>query len=169
MNKLQKIFIVFVCVVLIGVLIFISLYNRVFLLDFTLIETVKNDTIPQITSRPIWLSIRDEKYCGFYDTEYFSDYGIDVDKLDLNNYTYIVTFGYKLNSISYSPRKCNYTSGLFLREYTGIVDLDDNFNFEIYVYQIKKMNIDCGSDLTDDVLTFNGKSFDTHKENVLGY
>ncbi len=115
----------------------ILLYHHEFYLDFEEVYREKREDV-KVMGR--WYSIKDEKYRGFFSEENFPNYDFDCD-----NYTYIVTFGYELEAISYSFSrmidKKVYTLGLPIQFVGEIIYKDLPTNY-VYIYKVKKINID---------------------------
>jgi hypothetical protein len=130
--------------IIIGVLLFISIvlnlilvYQHEFYLDFEEVYREKREDI-KIMGR--WYSIKDKKYRGFYSEENFPNYNFDCD-----NYTYIVTFGYELETISYSFSRMIDKRKVSLglpRQFVGEVVYEDVPTNYVYIYKVKKLNID---------------------------
>ena len=109
-------------------------------------EYVAKYKAEDIEKMPIWFSVRDKKYSGFFDEELLSEHcvGYRKDELDLENYTYIVTCGHKLKEISYSFCETKNRKLLFIpKQYVGRVILYYEENSYIYIYKVKKIDIDC--------------------------
>ena len=94
-----------------------------------------------------WMSVIDEEYEPFFNEEYLvNKYGSQIlkyeDFSDKDEYTYIVTFGRKLNSIAYkrSEARTKY-SGVIPKQLIGKVSLSDETDNKIYVYKTQKINL----------------------------
>ena len=77
-------------------------------------------------------------------TEILDSAGIvyNSDNFDVEHYTYIVTVGHKLKSLKYSFLKCNQRNEFLLpKQFIGHATLDKTQTDKIYIYRIKKMNI----------------------------
>lgn len=111
-------------------------YNHYFELDFIKVTDYTSDFKTSKSQNLYWFSLSNG---GCFTKETLDRYGVDLDfEPDYSKYTYIVTVGYKLNDISYSlnARK-NHV------QFIGKVILDDEFTNKIYIYRVKRMNIDC--------------------------
>lgn len=79
----------------------------------------------------------------FYSTESFkARYGDNWPELDFSHYSYIITYGQEMTSLSY-----NVWNTIDVPVYTGVyagrVELSDEFDpCKIYIYQISKLPID---------------------------
>ena len=63
---------------------------------------------------------------------------------DYDHYTYIVTIGHELINIEYSRSDMkNRIYGIFPKQYVGHVTLKEDLTDKVYIYRIKKMDIDC--------------------------
>lgn len=136
--------------VVLSVLIFIGLtifiYKIEFKLTFEQTEQISISTDSNHKNGLVWFTLRDEKYNGFFSTEMLDNYGTTSDELnmDFSNYTYIVTLGHKLENISYSFSQMKNRKYLFIpKQFVGIVNLQYEYSPNIYIYRIKKMDIDC--------------------------
>lgn len=95
-----------------------------------------------------WMTVIDESFNPSFNKEYLSDlYGKEIfeyeDFSDTDQYTYIVTFGRKLNLIAYKPceARTKYL-GIIPKQYLGKVSLSDETDSEkIYVYRTKRINL----------------------------
>ena len=99
-----------------------------------------------IEKMPIWFSVRDKKYSGFFDEKLLSKHCIDYrnGELDLDHYTYIVTCGHKLKDIEYSFSETKNRKLLLIpKQFVGRVVLYYEENSYIYIYRVKKIDIDC--------------------------
>ncbi len=75
-----------------------------------------------------------ESYCEDYET----------GQLDRENYTYVVTCGHKLKNISYNLFETkNRKFIVFPKQFVGRVVLEYEESDNIYIYKIKKIDIDC--------------------------
>ena len=92
-----------------------------------------------------WFTVRDGKYNGFFDLEMLESYiGEEHEKLDVVDYTYIVTVGRQLKSISYSYSQMKNRNSIGLpKQFIGKVVLSEEQTNKIYVYKVKKIDIDC--------------------------
>lgn len=132
--------------ILFFIIFIMSIYKKEFELPFEQVEqiSVSADVLSEKTL--VWFTLRDEKYCGFYSSEMLLNYGIMPDKLDMDfsNYTYVVTVGHKLENISYSFSQMKNRKFLFIpKQFVGIVNLQYECSSNLYIYRIKKMDIDC--------------------------
>lgn len=89
---------------------------------------------------------KDDSYQGFYDgvlrlQEYIPDY--DISALNIQEYTYVVSFNCKIEEITYSGRVCKRRTILgFPDVYTANVTFDKTSDNVIRIYRMKKINID---------------------------
>lgn len=93
-----------------------------------------------------WFTLRSPEYHGFYSEELLDTLKVDYDDIifDYDHYTYIVTLGHELLNIEYSRSDMkNRIYGIFGKEYVGHVTLKEEFTNKIYIYRIKKLDIDC--------------------------
>lgn len=97
----------------------------------------------------LWLSVIDEKYNPFFDETYLvGNYGEDILKhekfADKDKFSYIVTFGRKLECVTYKYSEAKpKLVGLVPKQYLGRVTLCGERNNKIYVYKIPKADIIC--------------------------
>ena len=143
MEKLLKFAILFLLVVLLSVSC-VALYNVKFNLPFEPVERIAVKDIPD--SELAWFSLRDEKYSGFFTLEKLTEYGADASDLsfDFSHYTYIVTCGHELRSIKYSLSQTKNRRFLFIpKQFVGIVELQYDSSPYVYIYRVKKLDIDC--------------------------
>lgn len=143
MEKLLKFAILFLLVVLLSVSC-VALYNVKFNLPFEPVERIAVKDIPD--PELAWFSLRDEKYSGFFDIEKLTEYGADTSDLsfDFSHYTYIVTCGHELRSIKYSLSQTKNRRFLFIpKQFVGIVELQYDPSPYVYIYRVKKLDIDC--------------------------
>lgn len=116
-------------------------YNKDYNLGYTL---VYSESCDNINADEYWFSLRDEKYNGFFTEEYLRNYGVGFSDFDYENYTYIVTFGHELKEITYSPKEMkNRVMVIFPKQYIGKVVLCKENTGKVYIYRVKKMDIDC--------------------------
>lgn len=123
-----------------------SIYKKDFELPFEQVEQISASAEALSENEPVWFTLRDEKYGGFYSSEKLLDYGVALNDFDLDfsNYTYVITLGHKLESISFSYSKMKNRKFLFVpKQFVGIVKLQYEYSPNIYIYRIKKMDIDC--------------------------
>lgn len=128
------------------------IYNVNFNLKFEYVGTLSgNSTYTSDNSSSLftsWFTIRDQSYNGFYDEGQLDFMVKSKDDLknydfDYDNYTYVVTVGHELKKISYSYSQMKNRKFLFIpKQFVGNVILDKNNTDNIYIYRIKKMDID---------------------------
>lgn len=143
MKKSIKVTLAVLSVALLAVLS-AAVYNAKFDLPFEPVERIAVDDIPD--SEPAWFSLRDEKYSGFFTLEKLTEYGADASDLsfDFSHYTYIVTCGHELRSIKYSLSQTKNRRFLFIpKQFDGIVELQYDSSPYVYIYRVKKLDIDC--------------------------
>jgi len=117
------------------------MWNRRNSLEFTLIQTVPvaekfyGDELK-------WFSVRDEKFQGFHGTgeEMLRGFTGKSFDLDIENYTYIVTIGHELESLKFSLSAIKNTFPP--KQFVGIITPKEERADLIYIYRIKKMDID---------------------------
>lgn len=135
--------IIFVLSLVVFVLLTFIIYKAHFNLPY---EYVGSFNIADDENVPLWFSVRDDKYYGFYDEKcllkYCEDYNIGT--IDTQKYTYIITCGHKLSSISYSFSEMkNRSFIIFPKQYIGKVLLEYEETDMVYIYRVKKIDIDC--------------------------
>lgn len=95
----------------------------------------------------LWFTLRSSEYSGFYSEESLDTLGVENYEdiaFDYDRYTYIVTIGHELISIEYSRSDMkNRIYGIFGKQYVGHVTLKEEATDKVYIYKIKKMDIDC--------------------------
>lgn len=94
----------------------------------------------------VWFTLRDKCFDGFFDISMLERLGVDYSnmKIDYNNDTYVVTIGYELVNLSYSYSDMkNRKLGIIPKQFVGKVGLKDEFKEMIYIYKIKRLDIDC--------------------------
>lgn len=136
--------------IVLSVLIFIGLtifiYKIEFKLTFEQIEQISISTDSNHKNGLVWFTLRDEKYNGFFSEGILVNYGVSPDEInmDFSNYTYVVTVGHKLESIGYSYSQMKNRKFIFVpKQFVGIVNLQYEYSPNLYIYRIKKMDIDC--------------------------
>lgn len=98
---------------------------------------------------PAWFSLLDPNFESDLlgnDFEMLDNAGIvyNSDTFDVERYSYIVTVGHKLKSLKYNFLKCNQRNEFLLpKQFIGYATLDKTQTDRIYIYRIKKMNINC--------------------------
>jgi hypothetical protein len=93
-----------------------------------------------------WFTIRDELFNGWFTNDYLTNMGIDISNIefDYNKYTYVITIGYELHRISYSYSDMkNRKFGFVPKQFVGKVELQRELKNIVYIYRIKRMDIDC--------------------------
>jgi len=94
----------------------------------------------------VWFTLRHDRYKGFFSISQLENYGVETQDMyfDYDNYTYIFTIGHELKSIEYSYSIFkNRRFIVFPKEAIGIVTLDETLVERVFVYRIKRMDIDC--------------------------
>ncbi len=127
-----------------GLCVFI--HKKDFKLQFEQVEqiSVSDDLVNK--NELVWFTLRDGKYNGFFSEEILDDYGVSPDKInmDFSEYTYVITVGHKLENISYSFSQMKNRKFLFIpKQFVGVVNLQYEYSPNLYIYRIKKMDIDC--------------------------
>lgn len=151
MNKVIKTAIVIlISIVLLVILVMIIgrifFYNQKYPLDFEKVTEIKKG---QDNNDLYWFTLRDEEYNGFYGIEMLENLSSNIDDVDnidfdYENYTYVITIGHELKSISYSYSDMKNRKFLFIpKQFVGDVVLDSMETDKLYIYKIKKMDIDC--------------------------
>ena len=92
-----------------------------------------------------WHTIRDEKFHPFYGLEILQKADLPSDvTIDTQKYTYVVTYGRQLKQIQYRYLDMkNRTLFLLPKQFVGRVLLGKETTEKIYIYRIRKMDIDC--------------------------
>ena len=136
---------VFLIILIIFVLLLGIYYisHKNILISFTPIKTF--NTSENMTENDFaWISLISEEYNPLWNAKYvYNKYGIKLDEyINTNKYSYIVTFGRELKSISYcySDSRTKYF-GIIPKEKIGKVILSNEQTPKIYLYQIKKIDI----------------------------
>lgn len=139
---MKKTFTIIIPIVIIAALITGYIFhNKDYNLKYTL---VYSEFCDNINGDEYWFSLRDEKYNGFFTEGYLRNYGVEFSDYDYENYTYIVTLGHELKEITYSPKEMkDRVMVIFPKQYIGKVVLDKNDTGKVYIYRVKKMDIDC--------------------------
>lgn len=104
------------------------------------------DINSKVFNETYWFSIRDDSYNGFFDVQYLDKIGVNYSHLDFDysKYTYVITIGYELSKISYSYHDMKNRKFIFIpKQFIGKVELKKDFSNRVYIYKIKKMDIDC--------------------------
>ncbi len=135
------------------ILVVTSLFSIIFLgkyvdpfpqtVEYTLHNIVELQEDKQLKYPKFWRAYYEEY--GETGSEYFSLEGFEKlygpinSKFDLDNHTYIITYGQELESLSYIVWHKTYFGA-----YSGIVELSENFDpSKIYIYELeKKIRID---------------------------
>lgn len=151
MNKIIRIVFVILVIVLLLILSVIIIgriffYNQKHTLDF--VKVTEIDRTPD-DNDIYWFTLRNEEYNGFYGIEMLENLSSNIDDVDninfdYDNYTYVITVGHELKSISYSYSDMKNRKFLFIpKQFVGNVVLDSKATDKLYIYKIKKMDIDC--------------------------
>ncbi|MCH5191335.1 MAG: hypothetical protein J1F23_04145 [Oscillospiraceae bacterium] len=133
--------IIFVCLAL-GLLIF-EIRDRN--LKTELIDEIKIEDF-QNSLYTDYFFIRSDEYINFYDgfemlEEIIPDY--DFEKLDTEQFTYLVSVNGTVNTIEYSGRNCKMRNAIGLPvTYTAFLDYEKTNDNIIRIYKIKKIDID---------------------------
>ncbi len=128
--------IAFCLIMLLSVIInLFFLYNYYFEVDF---EEVYRESYPLYEDMIIWHSTRDESLSNsnYTNEEIFS---VNFNDYDLDNYTYIISYGYELTDISVSCSEIKNSNGLY---FVPRVIFESERTDTIYIYKTKKINID---------------------------
>ena len=134
----KRIKIVFILMILISLILLIFIDHTP---DFDLIYTENNTLIKE--NSPYWICIKDEKFNGFFSEEYLKQYNVDFDEWDLDNHTYIVSFGYKIKKIEYSYYKYRHNHGSIRPlGYLPRVTVEGEKDNTIYIYELDKINLE---------------------------
>lgn len=150
MNKTVRnitlILLVIILLVLSIIIIGRIFYYKEYVLNF---ETVAEIDKGQDDNDLYWFTLRDEEYHGFYGVEMLENLSFNTDDIsnidfDYNNYTYVITVGHELKNISYSYSDMKNRKFLVIpKQFVGNVVLDSKGTDKLYIYKIKKMDIDC--------------------------
>ena len=107
--------------------------------------TEKTLDISSVNERVKWFTISDNNF----EKLDLSDYAekaiinqLDSELIDTDNYTYIVTIGHRLKGFSYNYTRCSLRRFIIPTEYIGRATLESQSTGKVYVYKIRKMNID---------------------------
>ncbi|GAB5082896.1 hypothetical protein Osc1_20720 [Hominimerdicola sp. 21CYCFAH17_S] len=129
---------IFMILLTIVIIILLLIYYHNFELEFSEVYTCTTDKIESNT--PYWICIKDPHYNGFYSIDYLNNqYGVDYSQWDLENYTYVIAFGYEMDSIAYSYSK---RLNLSFSKFLGQVTLKGNPTSFIHIYKLEKIDID---------------------------
>lgn len=154
----KRIVIIVTVAVLLLALIFGAaiLYNHEFVAELEQVAELDSDVNEDI----YWFTLRSESYSPFFEKSYLENIIADKTeisdlKLDYDKYTYVVTVGHKLKSLSYSYSSMkNRVFGFIPKQFVGIVDLSSQHTDKVYIYRIKKMDIDCDYHDRESNVTF---------------
>lgn len=104
---------------------------------------------------PYWICLKDPDYNGFFSVGFLKQYNVDYDDWDLENYTYIVTFGYEMKKIEYSFSDClNWDFSILPKNYLGKLTLGSEKTDVIHIYRIKKADIESAFPAGPDEIIF---------------
>lgn len=126
--------------VLLVLIVLLQLYYKSYPIEFEEVYKCENIGNNSYIDGAVWLTITDEKFNQFYNTE-------DLEKMlqydfDKENYSYIVCYGHELKKLSFQVSNPKRRILLFVPyEIVGNALLDKNEDNMIYVYRIKKMNL----------------------------
>ena len=143
MKKSIFIMVIFVLLIILIFIIFIFNFN----IKYEYVATFSGNISSENSLS--WFTLRDEKYHGFFDETRLENLLKTKEKLnnyDFNyeKYTYVITVGHELKQISYSFSQMKNRKLLFMpKQFVGNVELTKEYTDKIYVYRIKKMDIDC--------------------------
>lgn len=140
--------VIFISIIFIMILMLLSviIYHTNFSLQFE--EVGCFDGKINSESNSVWFTLRDESYSGFYEEtrlENLLKSENEFSNLDFkyDEYTYIITIGHELNKISYTfSQMKNRKLMIIPKQFVGIVDLKKESTEKIYIYKIKRMDID---------------------------
>lgn len=150
----KKIIIILLLILLVVSLIlnFYLYYNHDSPLEFE--EVYVEENMDEMYKGAYWFSLRHKKYGGFFGNE-IKDLGVNFNQFNFNKYTYIITFGYELSEISYSLNATKNRKFIFFpKEFIGKVVFKDEYKNNVYIYRIKKIDIDCDYHSREDYVTF---------------
>jgi hypothetical protein len=141
---MKKIYWLFLSLFLILIIFIISfLYYKSFQnISFEQIG-VYNTNEENLNGETYWFTLREPE--GFFDITTLDNLGVDYSNVyfDYSKYTYVVTVGYELSSLSYSYSEMkNRKFIIFPKQFVGFVELKPQKNDNVYIYRIKKMDID---------------------------
>lgn len=141
-QPMRKIVVFFIVIFLFSVVV-ILLESYQFSLSYDFIAKYEADNIDSL---PVWFTVRSKEFEGFYDEEVLKMHCKDYEYglLDTTKYTYIVTCSHQLMNASYSFSEVTNRKLLFIpKQYVGRVVLSYEKSKYIYIYKIKKIDIDC--------------------------
>ena len=125
---------------------FFWLSYKTWTLQFT--EIASYDTGRVLTSEEtlVWFSLRHDDYQGFFSSDILKNLGVDAESMifDFEQNTYVITIGHELRDIKY--RYSTFKKRRFVilpKQAIGIVTLDGSLVNKVFVYRIRKMDIDC--------------------------
>ena len=117
--------------------------------SFTPVATAPITALEHEYSKTLWW------FRVFPEGDYFADEQFD---LDFENYAYIVTVGHELSRLRVSFSARRQTSPP--REFHGIVTLQDEPTDNIYIYRIRKWNIEHNFKMPSSYVSFvSGREF----------
>ena len=115
-------------------------------LNFEYIDSVKVSSQDLQKETFAWISLIDEDFEPFWDEEYLKNtYSIPEEYFsffDKDEYTYVITFGRKLNLLYFkmSEARTKYL-GVLPKQYIARVVLSEEADDYLYIYRTKKINI----------------------------
>ena len=137
---------VIIFLVIMIVLFAVWVLHKKWKLQFVEIDSVDTNRVLTNEEQIMWFTIRHNNYSGFFSIDILKSYGIEIEDsfFEWDNYTYVFTIGHKLKSIeySYSIFKNRNIVG-FPKQLIGIVTLEANAVNKVFIYRIRKMDIDC--------------------------
>ena len=133
---------IIILTVLIVTAIVIKPYDREIELEFEFVDVIENVKADDLNYR-YWFTLRDEKYSGFVEASILDEYEYDTSIFDFDNYTYVITLGHELKKIEYNfAYMKNRIYIVFPKQFIGKVTLNSVKTNDIYIYKIRKMDID---------------------------
>ncbi len=147
-RKFSHLILLFLFIFLI-VINLIQLYFHDFNIKFEMVY--ESDNLVNLTNEispnydgTTWFTLRNKSYDGFYSEEYLKEFDIDFKQFNYDKYTYIVTVGHTMKSISYSYDTMKNRKLLVLpKEFIGKIVLNDKFENKVFIYKIKRIDLDC--------------------------
>jgi len=141
-NYIKTLIVIFIIVIItITAIVYKSFYNIKFekIGEFEMKESyINNKTF-------YWFTIRHPEFDGFLSEDALNSISekINID-FDFDNYTYIFVCGHELKKIEYSYSFVKDRQLIFFaKTFIGQVTLSKETTNKIYVYKIRKTNIDC--------------------------
>lgn len=151
-EKCRKLIVSASCILVVSILLLFVLFYR-FDLDFKMVYSCTTDGKVK-ENTPKFICIKDPDYNGFFDKDFLKQYNVSYSDWDLNEHTYIITFGYELRKIEFSYSKCVKWDSIIPGNFQAFVTLSKVRTDKIYIYELKKIDLESAFPDGSDQIVF---------------